>query len=678
MHRDDRSPACDLVVPVHNGLSYVADCLQSILASGDRAYRLFVVDDGSDAATRRFLEEVAGAHPHVALHRSDLNRGFLQSCNVGMAQGTAPYVVLVNSDVIVTPGWLARLVRCAESDARIGSVNPLTNYASNINVPMAPGATLYGMDRVAAAQSSPRYPDVVTGVGFCLLLRRAALAEVGVFDEVYGQGYCEDSDLCMRLTAAGYRTVIADDVFVYHKGRGSFADRDERYTANRRIFDARWGRDYERQFAAFRRADPLGPVRERFAVAGRWDPEPCLREGYRRMRASWREGRPAGVVREAARALRRLPGAMRPLATPGAVRRFTCPGRLRVTYVLHALTVAGGVVSVVQLVNELILLGVEARIVTLREYPEIAHWKLLSRPIVFRNADELRRNFPDSDIVVATHWSTASWVAGVLASGRARVGVYFVQDYEPWFFPEEDRASRARVRGTYGLLPHRIVKSAWLAGLLASDGFTSHQIPLGMDLGMFYPREVARPAAPRVVAMARPRTPRRAFPVVVEALARVKAARPDVHVVLFGDDLPAGQIPFAFEDAGVIADQNRLAALYSSADVFLENSDFQGFGRVTLEAMACGAACVATSVGGVAEYARDGRNCLLVEPRQPDASAAAILALLGQPDLRARLRGSGLDTVKRYGHKREARDTLACFEMLAAAGGGARTEAGRH
>ncbi len=225
-----------------------------------------IVDDASDRYTAAFLEQQAAEHAHISVVRLPQNQGFVRACNLGIAQGTAPYVVLVNSDVIVTPGWLSRLVRCAESDPRIAAVNPLTNRATYLDIPLAPGANFYDMDHVLAQQSPHHYPDVVTGVGFCLLLRRAALDQVGVFDEIYGRGYCEDSDLCMRLVAHGYRTVVADDVYVYHKGSASFLDQETRYQYNHKIFDARWAAEYRRQFRVFRQRNPLQPVRDLFQL----------------------------------------------------------------------------------------------------------------------------------------------------------------------------------------------------------------------------------------------------------------------------------------------------------------------------------------------------------------------------------------------------------------------------
>jgi O-antigen biosynthesis protein len=656
---------CDIVLPVFNALHLVRPCLESLFAAGmECAGQVYVIDDAGDHTTAAFLCEEASCRRNIVLHRNSANLGFVKSANLGMELGSSEYIVLMNSDVLITPGWLGRLLRCAESDPRIASVNPLTNYAANIAIPMVPGANFLGMDALLQSNHRPTYPDVVTAVGFCMLLRRSALEKVGYFDEVFGRGYCEDSDLSMRLVAEGYRTVIADDVYVYHRGRGSFADRNERYRSNRRIFDARWGEEYSRQFAEFRRADPLRATRTFFQLPRRPDPLPHMRETYRRMRRCWRASDLTGVLKEAAKGAVRLPKGSRDYVTPSEVARFSRPERLRVTYLVHALTIAGGVWSIVQLVNELITLGVEARIATLRDYPEVYDWKFLTRPMLFKSWAEMIRNLPETDVVVATHWNTAGPARRILDTGRARAGVYFLQDYEPWFFPESEERSRRRVRETYRLLGNKIVKSEWLRDLLLEDGYSSTKILLGMDLSLYYPREIRRSGCPSVLAMARPRTPRRGFSTLIDALARVKEVRPEVNIVLFGEDLSSYQVPFEFQEEGVISNQERLAQLYSTADVFVDNSDFQGFGRVGLEAMACGTTCVLTEVGGVNEYARHLSNCLLIPPKDPQKSAEAILTILEENDLGEKLVNGGLATVKDYCHKREARETLEYFGSI--------------
>jgi O-antigen biosynthesis protein len=588
----------------------------------------------------------------------------------GDVRTPSAYILLLNSDVLVAPGWLERLLACAEADPRIAAINPLSNRADNIDLPMAPGVSYLAMNDFLAFQRRGRCHDVVTGVGFCLLLRRGALDQVGLFDPIYGHGYCEESDLCMRLTAAGFRTVVAEDVYVYHRGGGSFRDGQERYLRNRRLFDQRWGAEYHRQFRAFRRADPLRSTRRLFALPTRWDPKPALWQGARAVLDEWRGRRsPNRLLRLSVRHALALLNARRPCPRRSLVQQLTPPGRLRVIYVLDRLVVAGGVLSVLQLVNELIRLGVEARVAALYEDPLLDDWRpLYARPLIYRSVAELLAECPDSDVIFATHWNTAEWVHRLWRDGRTRAAGYLIQDYEPWFFPETAVDQRERVRATYRLLPHRIVMSDWLRARLAEDGYASDKIPLGMDLGQFYPRPIPRGPRLMVLAMARPGTPRRGFLATITALAQVQQARPEVEIVLFGDRfLDRQAIPFPFRNEGLVIRQERLAELYSEADIFLDGSEFQGFGRCALEAMACGAACVLTDLGGVLDYARHEDNALLTPPGQAEAMAAAILRLLDDAALRQRLVAGGLKTVGAYCQRREARDTLAWIERILAA-----------
>jgi glycosyltransferase involved in cell wall biosynthesis len=588
----------------------------------------------------------------------------LKSCNAGIWQGDAKYALLINSDVIVVENWLDRLLACANTDHNIASVNPLTNHAANISIPIAPGANYISMDRYISQVSERRYPDIVTGVGFCMLLRRSVLDSVGVFDEIYGHGYCEESDLCMRFTTNGYRTVIADDVYVYHKGSASFGSRDARYIKNRKIFDKRWNRIYKYQYKVFQKANPLGYLRDSFKVPQRWAPLTSMRETYRKVLKRYLDRNYFGAAGAVLRGIYGLPLYTENNVSTDYVAKLSCPGRLKVTYVLHKLTVAGGVLSVVQLVNELILLGVEARIVTLYQYPETRQWKWYTCPIIYTNKDELINKLPETDVVVATHWNTAHWVSSILSLGKAKTGVYFLQDYESWFFPESDIESRTKVKNTYAIIEHKIVKSSWLRNLLRKDGYRSEKIWLGMDLGVFYPRDVKRSSKPTIMAMARPGTPRRAFGVLIEALSIVKSESNEIDIIFFGEDLSKQDIPFDFIDKGVLSNQSQLAELYSSADIFIDASDFQGFGRPALEAMACNTACILTDVGGVTEYARNEYNCLLVPPKQPQKIAHEVNRLLGDDELRDRIVKGGADTVRQFSHKQEAKNTLAYFHAL--------------
>lgn len=646
---------CDIIIPIYNSLSSVKACLNAVTTgTAEDDYHLYLIDDASDVMTHHYLENHSLTHKNVTLYTHTENLGFVRACNTGFTLGTAPYVLLLNSDVIVTPHWLPRLLACMQADQRIAAVNPLTNHAPQIDLPMLPGCNFYDMDQALAAQNSACF-DVVTNVGFCLLLRREILMQVGVFDEIYGRGYCEESDLCMRLTTQGFRTVVAAQVYVYHQGGATFQDGLARYLHNRRIFDQRWKREYWHQFRAFRRKNSLKRACSQLISPQRWCPMPAMWTTYRMLLKRWRHRQWFDFSLDLLRGAKRVLQSTCAVPEPEKVAQITRPNRLKVTYLLNKLVVAGGVLIVVQLVNELILLGIEARIATLFVDPEIHPWRLLTEPLVFKNQQELLQQLPHTDIVIATHWQTAAWAAEIVKRNRAKSSVYYLQDYEGWFFAE----SAEQVKQTYQWINHKIVTSTWLQHLLEKEGYASEKIVIGTDIDTFYPRSTVKKSHFTLLTMARPGTPWRGFTTVVEALVIVKNAFPNVEIVFFGDNqLFKQKIPFDYKDEGVIFQQNQLAHLYSTADIFLEGSDYQGFGLLALEAMACETACVLTNAGGVGEYARHGENCLLVPPRNPQAMAEAILQLLTQKELRQKLAHTGLTTVKNYSIQAVAQQTL--------------------
>jgi glycosyltransferase involved in cell wall biosynthesis len=115
-----------------------------------------------------------------------------------------------------------------------------------------------------------------------------------------------------------------------------------------------------------------------------------------------------------------------------------------------------------------------------------------------------------------------------------------------------------------------------------------------------------------------------------------------------------------------------MAELIGCCDVLVDPSLFQAFGRPGLEAMACGTPCVLTTEGGINEYARADQNCLMVRPDDPPGVAAAVLRLVGDEQLRARVRRAGLVTAGRYSHVKEAEQHLRLYEAwLASARRGA-------
>jgi len=341
-----------------------------------------------------------------------------------------------------------------------------------------------------------------------------------------------------------------------------------------------------------------------------------------------------------------------------------------VTFLVASLPLAGGVISIVQLARELLLAGHEVKFVTEAHETVPEKLNLWAQPIVYRDRRHLVEEFPASDVVVATFWVTAHrYMRRLRERYPDIVSVYFIQDYESWFYPESDWMNRQNAIHSYLTAERHIVKSRWLADMVDRHGPRCEIVPLGLDLGVFYPRDTESRARPRVVSVGAtgPEGYRRGFAQTVATFAKVHAMRPDAELVLYGsepDRMP--DLPFPYTNAGRIYDQNKVAALLSSADVLLDASLWQGFGRPGLEAMACRTAPVLTNLGGLTEYARDGENCLLVAPGDCEAAAAAIVRLLDDTALRERLAAEGLETAQRFSHIEEARRHIALYERWVA------------
>ena len=135
--QQDDAPGVDVVICVHDAPEDVRRCLWALLARTGRRLRLIVVDDGSAAPTRELLEHFAAAHPAVTLiHREAAPHGYPLAANEGLRASRGDYVVLLNSDTIVTHGWLERLVRRGELHERVGILGPLSNAAGHQSVPV--------------------------------------------------------------------------------------------------------------------------------------------------------------------------------------------------------------------------------------------------------------------------------------------------------------------------------------------------------------------------------------------------------------------------------------------------------------------------------------------------------------------------------------------------------------
>ncbi len=264
----------DIVVAVYNAPDDVRACVDSVLANLRPDVRLVLIDDASpDPEIRRLFEEIAArAHPQVDLLVNERNLGFTGTANRGMGLSRAD-VVLLNSDTLVTPGWLDALMHAAATDPTIGTITPFSNNAEICSFPefcadnrWQPGTDPGPVAAALRAAAVPTYPDLPTGVGFCMFIRRALIDAIGVFDMAFGLGYGEENDFCLRAARAGWRNVLADNAFVVHTGGRSFAGQKSELGRRNMALLLDRHPHYEAMVHAYIAADPLRPLRDAAAA----------------------------------------------------------------------------------------------------------------------------------------------------------------------------------------------------------------------------------------------------------------------------------------------------------------------------------------------------------------------------------------------------------------------------
>lgn len=255
----------DVIIPFYNQAQLLLRCLKSLELAVCRDLVVVLVDDGSaaeesarvgDFCRRLSLSTRLVVHPE--------NRGYKESIHSGLMACDNPYVILLNSDTILTPGFGDRLIEVLLAHEEIRAVAPVSNhptdlyqYREYLDLPAAAtdGAfyrALAGLTAQASRQAAGRLTLAPYLTAMCLALDREVFDRVGYFGANYRYGYFEDLALCCAIRQLGFKLAIREDCFVYHQGQGTFrgkhrSERIEIIRYNFAEFTAAWGHlpDYE-------------------------------------------------------------------------------------------------------------------------------------------------------------------------------------------------------------------------------------------------------------------------------------------------------------------------------------------------------------------------------------------------------------------------------------------------
>jgi lipopolysaccharide biosynthesis protein/GT2 family glycosyltransferase/glycosyltransferase involved in cell wall biosynthesis len=227
-----RSSLPTVVVPIYNAADDVERCLASLAADGElHEGRIILIDDGStDPAIDKLLKRHS-TDRRFEIVRNETNLGYTATINKAIRRVWEGDVVLLNSDTIVTSGWISGLRAAAYSRMNVGTVTAMSDNAGAFSFPVMGKSNPKpdGMSHDAYARHMIRHTagvapvEVPTGSGFCMYIRRDLIQDIGLFDETaFPRGYGEENDYCMRASKVGRINVVSPWAFVYHRKSASF------------------------------------------------------------------------------------------------------------------------------------------------------------------------------------------------------------------------------------------------------------------------------------------------------------------------------------------------------------------------------------------------------------------------------------------------------------------------
>ena len=214
-----------IIIPNYNGLSFMEPCFESLKEQTVRDFKVLVVDNGSTDGSVEWLKE--HRIPSIFLKE---NTGFSGAVNTGIRAADTPYVLLLNNDTRVEPGFVAAMERAMDQSPKIFSVSSrmIQMYHPELLDDAGDMYSILGWAyQRGVGRSSELYQKscrVFSACAGAAIYRRAVFYEIGLFDELHF-AYLEDIDVGWRAKLYGYDNIYCPDAAVYHVGSGTSGSR---------------------------------------------------------------------------------------------------------------------------------------------------------------------------------------------------------------------------------------------------------------------------------------------------------------------------------------------------------------------------------------------------------------------------------------------------------------------
>jgi len=556
-------------------------------------------------------------------------KGYTKSANLGLRESKSKFVVLMNSDIIVTPGWLEKMNSIFFLDSRIGMVGPLSNTASWQSIPKLFENNDWAKNSLPKEFSINKFSDLLTKYlfpvfpevpflnGFCMMIRKELLADIGYFDEeAFPVGYGEEDDFVLRARQAGWQIRWADNTYLFHAQSRSFTDKKrlELSSFGTKSLIAKHGESIISEGCEYLMNSPI-IISIREHAKHILDREKLINLGKK----LFKDKRILFVL---------------PIAAPG-----------------------GGANVIFDEALAMIRMGVDVRVFNLEIYRQetIKGYPNLKIPVTYGKVEDLQNLLPLYDAVIATSNISVVWIKDNFPKDENPIFGYYVQDFEPLFYnPLSEDYYKAYQ--SYILDPFliRFTKTEWTRlQLLENIGVDSKNIGISVDTDLFRPIKKRNDNKIRIGAMIRTFTDYRSPRLTMQVLREISLKYADlVEIKLFGSDIndeKFKQLPwdFSWSMAGVLT-RTQMVNFLNEVDIFCDFSTHQAMGLTSLEAMCCGCCVVVPQNGGSIEFINNGENGIVVDTTSENECFMSLCNLINSPHLIQEIKQKAIITANNY------------------------------
>lgn len=603
--RANNSKKCDVIIPVYNAPEWVKLCVYALMINTPKEYlgKVYLIDDKSNANTVDCLNNLKKKYKeHIEIIKNHENLGFVKTSNKGMKLSDSKYVLLLNSDCLISKNTIPKLISHIDANSKIGLISPLANNAANLTLKMYDGFSYTQMDALLEKKFPKMNFDACTIVGNCLMITRKCIDEVGYFDEAYGMGYGEETDYHFRALSKGFEAKVAIDTYVFHKAEASFGTseaKNERIARNRDLFFSRWGGQYDIAAKKYDKNDPIKFIEE-------------------------------NVTDED--------------------KQIVADTLFYLPFITQS---AGGCHTVFDMVNHLVINGLSANILydIFFDYQEVT----LFEPILKSDNKDIKIK----QIVATIWWST--YLAQEIAKEKNVPVINYVQGYENYF---ENGRHYNSVGLTHKIADYELTISHYLQDKIKKlYGKDSTVISNGVNYDLMYHKN-PRKKAKAITFVLRNNSMKGDY-ILVDIIRQIdnEFAGLEINVVYMDKEI---EIPFVNNNKlrKVLGPVSRLqiVELLKNTDIYVDASVNEGFGLIGLEAMTCGAVPIVSNSFGVLEYMRDGENGFVVdEVNNSDKYIEKISMVINDEKIFSKLKKNGNKLCKKFDYDLTVEEYIKYF-----------------